>query len=219
MVAMTISSTPPGPEIWATIDRRLRTGDEDRWLSSRYAQTDARHDLIALYAFCWELARVRLIVTEPTLGAIRFQWWRDALAELEDGRPPRAHDVVSVVAIMLDRSSLNTADLMSIIDGYETAFEQKDRTLEPEVEIARSATTLVAPSFDLDPEIGGLVSEFVASRRGEAPAERGQTLRVPTDTLPALAHLRLRHLYARETSPRPLSKRLSVFKAVLSGKV
>ena len=219
MVAMTISSTPPGPEIWANIDRRLRTGDEDRWLSSRYAQADARRNLIALYAFCWELARVRLIVTEPTLGAIRFQWWRDALAELEDGRPPRAHDVVSVVALMLDRSSLNTADLMSIIDGYETAFEQKDRTLEPEAAIARAAVRIVAPSVDVNLKIDGLVSEFAAGRRGEPSVEREQTLRLPSDTLPALAHLRLRHLYARETSPRPLSKRLSVFKAVLSGKV
>jgi len=219
MVAMTISSTPPGPEIWANIDRRLRTGDEDRWLSSRYAQADVRRDLIALYAFCWELARVRLIVTEPTLGAIRFQWWRDALAELEDGRPPRAHDVVSVVAVMLDRSSLNTADLVSIIDGYESAFEQKDRTFEPEAAIARAAVRIVAPSVDLNPEIDGLVSEFAAGRRGQAPVERGQILRLPSDTLPALAHLRLRQLYARKASPEPLSKRLSVFKAVLSGKV
>ncbi|MCZ4298939.1 squalene/phytoene synthase family protein [Henriciella marina] len=216
---MTISSTPPGPEIWANIDRRLRTGDEDRWLSSRYAQADVRRDLIALYAFCWELARVRLIVTEPTLGAIRFQWWRDALAELEDGRPPRAHDVVSVVAVMLDRSSLNTADLVSIIVGYETAFEQKVRTLEPEAAIAGAAVRIVAPSVDLNPEIDGLVSEFAAGRRGEPPVERGHILRLPSDTLPALAHLRLRHLYARKASPGPLSKRLSVFKAVLSGKV
>lgn len=219
MVAMTISSTPPGPEIWANIDRRLRTGDEDRWLSSRYAQSEARNDLIALYAFCWELARVRLIVTEATLGAIRFQWWRDALTELEEGRPPRAHDVVSVVAVMLDRSRLKTTDLMSIIEGYETAFEQKDRSLEPEAAIARCAASIVAPSEDLGADIEELAHEFAAARRGETAASPAPIMRLPSAVLPALAHFRLRKLYAREAGPRPLSKRLSVLRAVISEKV
>ncbi|WP_182482267.1 squalene/phytoene synthase family protein [Henriciella barbarensis] len=216
---MTISSTPPDPEIWANIDRRLRTGDEDRWLSSRYAQTEARHALIALYAFCWELARVRLIVTEPTLGAIRFQWWRDALSELDEGSPPRAHDVVLALVGMLEQSALTMADLSLIIDGYEAAFEQKDRSLEPEAAIARSATKLVAPSVDLGEDIDELAAEFAAGRRGDAPQVRAQRLRLPPEVLPALAHLRLRRLYARGASPRPLAKRLCVLKAVLSGKV
>lgn len=219
MVAMTISSTPPDPEIWATIDRRLRTGDEDRWLSSRYAEPDARNDLIALYAFCWELARVRLIVTEPTLGAIRFQWWRDALTELEEGRPPRAHDVVSVVAVMLDRSTLKTADLMSIIEGYETSFEQQARALEPEATIARCAARIVAPSVDLGADIEKLAHEFAAARRGETVASPAPIMRLPSAVLPALAHFRLRKLYAREAAWGPLSKRLSVLRAVISGKV
>lgn len=219
MVSMTHSSTPPTPEIWLNIDRRLRTGDEDRWLSSRYAQSEARNHLIALYAFCWELARVRLIVTEPTLGAIRFQWWRDALTELEEGRPPRAHDVVSVVAVMLDRSNLKTSDLMSIIEGYETAFEQKDRALEPEAAIAGCASRIVAPSVDLGADIEKLAYEFAAVRRGETVASPVPIMRLPSAVLPALAHFRLRKLYAREAAPRPLSKRLSVLRAVLSGKV
>lgn len=219
MVAMTISSTPPDPEIWATIDRRLRTGDEDRWLSSRYAEPDARNDLIALYAFCWELARVRLIVTEPTLGAIRFQWWRDALTELEEGRQPRAHDVVSVIAVMLDRSALTTADLVSIIDGYEAAFEQKDRALEPEAVIACYASRIVAPSVDLGSDVENLALEFAAARRGEKVATAAPIMHLPSSVLPSLAHLRLRKIYARDASPRPLSKRLSVLRAVLSGKV
>ena len=80
------------------LDKRLQREDEDRWLSSRYAPLEARQKLVALYAFNLELAKVRTIVSEPGLGAIRFQWWRDALEEIAENKPPRKHDVVLSVA-------------------------------------------------------------------------------------------------------------------------
>jgi len=64
------------------LDKRLQREDEDRWLSSRYAGDGVRQKLIALYALNLELAKVHTIVSEPGLGAIRFQWWRDAVGEI-----------------------------------------------------------------------------------------------------------------------------------------
>ena len=214
-----MSSTPPGPEIRANIDRRLRTGDEDRWLSSRYAPLPARHHLVALYGFCWELARVRLIVTEPTLGAIRFQWWRDALDELAAGDPPRAHDVVMAVAEMLNETKLAADDLKLVVDAYETAFESKDRSAEPETKIATLAVRLLEPDTDASEAIAALAPVFAARRRGDAVENIPAQHHIPASIRPALAHFRLRKLYRRERPPGALAKRLCILRAVMSGRI
>ena len=50
--------------------------------------------MFALYAFNYEIARVREIVREPMLGQIRLQWWREAVSAAFSGMPPRQHEVV-----------------------------------------------------------------------------------------------------------------------------
>ncbi|WP_169332239.1 squalene/phytoene synthase family protein [Henriciella marina] len=214
---MTFSSTPAAPEIWANIDRRLRTGDEDRWLSSRYASESGRRSLVALYGFCWELARVRLIVTEPTMGAIRFQWWRDALEELKEGKPPRAHDVATAIAHMLAETVLRADDLVQIVDAYEAAYESRDRSLEPETQMALLAARIIDPAVDCRSEIETLAPFFAARRRGEDVAGPPRPIRVPASIRPAIAHFRLRKLYRREKPASLLARRLCVLRAVMSG--
>lgn len=63
-----------------TVRRIARSGDPDRALAALFAPRDLRDDLLALYAFNVELARIAEQVTEPELGAIRLQWWREAIA-------------------------------------------------------------------------------------------------------------------------------------------
>ena len=121
------------------LDQRLSREDEDRWLSSRYAPVVVRQNLIALYAFNLELAKVRTIVSEPGLGAIRFQWWRDAIEELTAGHSPRKHDVVQVLA----EARLPEKMCLGLIDGHEAAFEAKDRGLEPEGLLMRAAASML----------------------------------------------------------------------------
>ena len=45
----------------------------------------ARDDLMALTAFNVEVAQIADRVSEPGLGEIRLQWWRDALDALQAG--------------------------------------------------------------------------------------------------------------------------------------
>ena len=71
----------------------VRRHDPDRWLTALFAPEVRRPGLLALYAFNLELARVAESVSEPLLGGIRLQWWRDALANLAVVSP-RAHPVV-----------------------------------------------------------------------------------------------------------------------------
>ena len=61
-----------------TITRIARDGDPDRALAALFAPRESRADLLALIAFNVELARIAEQVSEPELGAIRMQWWREA---------------------------------------------------------------------------------------------------------------------------------------------
>ena len=64
----------------ARVVRRIaRDADPDRAIATLFAPAGARDDLFALYAFNAELARIADQVTEPGLGAIRLQWWREAI--------------------------------------------------------------------------------------------------------------------------------------------
>jgi phytoene synthase len=76
----------------------VRRADEDRWLASRFAPAHVRERLIALYAVNYEIARSAETVSTPALGDIRHVWWRDALDEVRDGKPTRAHPVVEAYA-------------------------------------------------------------------------------------------------------------------------
>lgn len=58
----------------------LRALDPDRYLATLFAPREARPYLFALYAFSAEIARVRETISEPMLGEIRHQWWREALS-------------------------------------------------------------------------------------------------------------------------------------------
>jgi NADH dehydrogenase [ubiquinone] 1 alpha subcomplex assembly factor 6 len=77
--------------------REARRRDRDRYLCALFAPMPARSRLIALLALDLELARIPHTVSEPLLGQMRLQWWRDAIAEARQGRPP-AHPVVQALA-------------------------------------------------------------------------------------------------------------------------
>ena len=71
----------------------VREHDPERYLATLFAPAAAREALFALYAFDHEIARVRRVVSEPSL---RLQWWRDALDALAADRPP-AHPVIEAM--------------------------------------------------------------------------------------------------------------------------
>jgi phytoene synthase len=81
------------------IDAIVRRTDPDHWLASRFvADPAARADLLALYAYNQELARVAFAVSDPLMGEIRLTWWREAMDEIALGLPPRRHPVVLALA-------------------------------------------------------------------------------------------------------------------------
>jgi NADH dehydrogenase [ubiquinone] 1 alpha subcomplex assembly factor 6 len=73
----------------------VRRHDRDRYQTALFAPAAGREALFALYAFNFEIARVRESVRQPMLGLMRLQWWREAIATAYDGGPVRRHVVVA----------------------------------------------------------------------------------------------------------------------------
>lgn len=100
--------------------REIRTYDRDRWLSVLLAPPAFRDDLLALYAFNLELARTRERVSEPMLGQMRLQWWRDVVDAIAAGTEPAGNAAVTGLAHAMRTRTLNPALLHRMIDARET---------------------------------------------------------------------------------------------------
>jgi NADH dehydrogenase [ubiquinone] 1 alpha subcomplex assembly factor 6 len=96
--------------------------DRDRYLTALFAPTDRRPDLFALYAFNHEVAKVSSVVSEPMLGQIRLQWWREAIDEIYEGTP-RSHQIVDALAVAIERHSLPRDLFDQLIDARELDLE------------------------------------------------------------------------------------------------
>ncbi len=101
---------------YAYCDALLRRDDPDRWLACLFLPAELRPHVQALYAFSLEIARVRRMVSEPMLGEIRFQWWREVLAG-ERASEAEAHPVAAALTDTVTRCDLPTAPLLALIDA------------------------------------------------------------------------------------------------------
>lgn len=93
----------------------MRRVDEDRWLAARFAPRPARERLTALYALNYEIARAAEGASTSILGEMRLLWWREAITEIHEGAPPRAHPALIAYA----RAPLELAVWNEIIDARE----------------------------------------------------------------------------------------------------
>ncbi|MET0313224.1 MAG: squalene/phytoene synthase family protein, partial [Hansschlegelia sp.] len=94
----------------------VREADFTAFAAAQFAPADARPHLLALRAFDAELARVRSIVSDPMVGEIRLQWWRDAL-ESPDRADAVAHPVARALEAAIAFGSLPREALLSLVDA------------------------------------------------------------------------------------------------------
>ena len=100
------------------LDAVVRRADPDRWLASRFvADRSVRADVIALYAFNDELARIAPAVSSPLLSEIRLAWWREALDEIAEGRPVRRHPVTEALARAAGRRRISPDLLYGMVEA------------------------------------------------------------------------------------------------------
>ena len=102
----------------------VKEQDPDRFLLSHFAPKEHREALWALFAFNYEIAKTREVVSETRLGLIRLQWWRDAVAEIYDGGDIREHKVVEALKTVINTYELPREHFDTLI--YAREFDLED---------------------------------------------------------------------------------------------
>lgn len=115
-----VASASDHAEAQAYCVHEVRAGDPDRFFAALLAPSGVRDDLFALYAFHLEIAKTAELVSEPTLGLIRLQWWREALASRA-----RGHPVAARMTDLLDQGLVAENALIGLIDAREADLEER----------------------------------------------------------------------------------------------
>ena len=105
---------------WAQL---VRSVDFDRYLSTLFVPQAQRTELNVLYAFNYEVARIAETVSQPIVGQIRLQWWRDRIAELYRGVAIE-HPLVEALGRLIATRSLPRDMFDELIDARELDLEQ-----------------------------------------------------------------------------------------------
>ena len=105
----------------------VRRLDRERYLAALFAPGRRRDALFALYAFNLETAKTAEVVSEPLLGEIRLQWWREAIDGLYDGSV-REHPVLAALAEAIGTRGLARSRFHAILDGR--AADLRDRPFD-----------------------------------------------------------------------------------------
>lgn len=164
---MARSASPPDFAILA---------DPERQLALSYAPSARRRALSLL----WQLdERMGLIVAathEPTIGAMRLIWWRDALTRLDmaEAEAP-AEPLLAAIAACLRPAGPSGEALAALEDGWAALLEEE----EPgEVQILTHAARRGGPLFELSAGLLGVApADLALAGEGWALADLGHRLR------------------------------------------
>lgn len=102
----------------------LAEADKDRYLGTLYAPAAFRPALATLYLFKAELARIEQRVSEPHIGSIRLQWWREVITSMSEGDVPD-HPLASALAAVKREYRLPTEGLLSLVDAQEQSIHRE----------------------------------------------------------------------------------------------
>lgn len=177
----------------------VRQHDPDRFATAMFAPPQAREDLFALFAFNHEIAKVRELVSEPMMGEIRLQWWREAIAGIFDGTP-RRHGVVEPLAAAVRGHGLSRRHFDRLVDSraFDLRDEPPDTLAALEDYAEGTSSTLVWLALE------------VLESRGEAALAAGRHVGIAWALIGLLRALPF-HLRARRNyMPREITDRFGV---------
>jgi phytoene synthase len=195
------------------LDASVRRHDPDRWLASRFiGDTQARADVIALYAFNYEIARVAGAVSNPLMGEIRLTWWAEAIAEIYEGRAVRKHPVTLALAGAIARHDLPRGLFEAMIEARYPELD--DAPIDPD---ASEGSLMALAAITLG---GGDPEAIQAAARAYTGQESlGQANRLlagfPVEAFPAIAYATL----VNHQQASALGRRLRISWAVLRGRL
>jgi phytoene synthase len=159
-----------------------RAHERDRYLAALLGPRARRADLVALAAFAGEIGRIPLYVSEPMMGRIRLQWWRERLEQGNSGSHPVAAAIIEVAR----RHDLPLPLLYGLIDAHEDSLG--DRPFPDQAALLAHVDRVDGALFDLAGVINGSPPDAALTR----DAGRGYGLaRIALETPAALAQGRL----------------------------
>lgn len=194
----------PAESLRACLDE-VRRLDHDRFLSLLFAPSSKRPALVALYAFNAEIARIREAVSEPMLGQIRLQWWRETIEALEAGEA-RGHEVAIALSTTRTIAPLPASKLMTLIDARErdldeTPFEDM-AALEAYAEATSSSLMTLAATVLAHPQLDAVGKASAAIKSaGIAYALTGLLRALPLHASQGKLYLPLDLLRAHDIDP------------------
>jgi phytoene synthase len=140
-----------------------RRHDHDRFVISLRARPAVRPALWALYALNYEIARTREVVTDPPLGRIRLQWWREAVDEaLRPDTPQFHHEILRILAPYAHTYGLPREQFHALIDAREADMQPGAVTGLVALEDYAAATNL--PLLQMGTQICGETTEITQMR-------------------------------------------------------
>jgi phytoene synthase len=139
----------------------VREADKDRFLSALFVPDDRRRAVMALYAFNVEIARIRDMITDPTLGEIRLQWWMDAIEAAFAGEMPE-HPVLEELKPLIDERVIHLAGLANLIEArrFDLYDDPMPSLNDLEGYLGETSSALIQ-----------MVTLAIAGRQGESAAE------------------------------------------------
>lgn len=145
----------------------VRNLDHDRFLTALFAAEPAREYLFVLYAFNLEVARIRDMVSEPLLGEIRLQWWREGIDAIYAGQGVRAHPVLQGLDVTIQQCGLPRMPFDTLIDARARVFAQSPPASLAELESYAEAISAGIMRLALD-IIGGGIPDLALRHAGLA---------------------------------------------------
>nr|MEA2799059.1 15-cis-phytoene synthase [Phenylobacterium sp.] len=229
-------SEPDTPNLQdGDLDALIRRVDPDRWLSSRFiGQAAARADVIALYAFDYELARAPRVASNALLGEMRLTWWREALEEIFEGRTVRQHPAAQALGAAVARRGLQREPLETMIDARYRELDPAPMNEGEVLDWARDTGGLAAqlaaqvldPATEAKMALAGGSAWSLGKRLGDNPelrptflkvihAARSASRNLTVAAFPAVAHAAL----AGRPAQNDFARRLRLTIAVARGRI
>lgn len=149
----------------------LREWDRPRYLALLLMPREAREDILALFAFNAELERIPVMVSEPQVGEIRYQWWLDTVDAMEQGAV-QDHPVAQALGTCVAKNNLPHAALRNMVEARTRLLyaDRPENIDELEAYFGNTASALIQLSALV---LDGAAAAEVATAAGYAGVAQG----------------------------------------------
>jgi len=97
----------------------LQLKNKDKFLAALHSRKTVFEPSIAILLLEEEIKSIPETVSEPMIGKIKLQWWREVVQEILQNKPPRPHPIL----LALKDFNVNYSLLLEAIDYYDKVLD------------------------------------------------------------------------------------------------